>query len=38
LNLTQTIATTPTGIADESVKANNNFKEEKQTSYDILFS
>jgi len=38
LNLTQTIATTPTGIADESVKANNNFKEEKQKSYDILFS
>lgn len=38
LNLTQTIATTPTGVADESVKANNNFKEEKQVNYDILFS
>lgn len=38
LNLTQTIATTPTGVADESVKSNNNFKEEKQISYDILFS
>lgn len=38
LNLTQTIATTPTGVADESVKANNNFKEEKQINYDILFS
>ena len=38
LNLTQTIATTPTGVADESVKANNNFKEEKKMNYDILFS
>lgn len=38
LNLTQTIATTPTGVADESVKANNNFKEEKVKSLDILFS
>jgi spore coat protein CotH len=38
LNLTQTIATTPTGVADESVKANNNFKEEKEVNYDILFS
>lgn len=38
LNLTQTIATTPTGVADDSVKANNNFKEEKVKSLDILFS
>lgn len=38
LNLTQTIATTPTGTADESVKANNNFKEDNQKSYDLLFS
>jgi spore coat protein CotH len=38
LNLTQTIATTPTGVADDSVKSNNNFKEEKKVNYDILFS
>lgn len=38
LNLTQTLAETPTGVADASVKSSNNFKEEKQISYDALFS
>ena len=38
LNLTQTLAETPTGIADASVKTTNNFKQEKPESYDILFN
>lgn len=39
LNLTQTLAETPTGTPDASIKTNNNFKEEKkEMSYDILFS
>jgi hypothetical protein len=38
LNLTQTLADTPTGIPDQSVKNTNNFKAEKQESLDILFS
>jgi hypothetical protein len=39
LNLTQTLAETPTGTPDASVKTNNNFKiEKKEMSYDILFS
>jgi hypothetical protein len=39
LNLTQTLAETPTGAPDQSIKSNNNFKEEKQDfNYDILFS
>lgn len=36
LNLTQTLAESPTGIPDAAVKTSNNFKEEK--SYDILFN
>jgi spore coat protein CotH len=39
LNLTQTLAETPTGTPDQSIKTNNNFKQEKkEMSYDILFS
>jgi hypothetical protein len=39
LNLTQTLAESPTGTPDASVKTNNNFKaEKKEMSYDILFS
>ena len=38
LNLTQTLADTPTGISDASVKTTNNFKQEKPESYDILFN
>jgi hypothetical protein len=38
LNLTQTLADAPTGVPDQSIKTNNNFKQEKKTSYDILFS
>lgn len=39
LNLTQTLAETPTGTPDASIKSNNNFKaEKKEMSYDILFS
>lgn len=39
LNLTQTLAETPTGTPDSSIKTNNNFKQEKkEMSYDILFS
>lgn len=39
LNLTQTLAETPTGTPDTSVKTNNNFKaEKKEMSYDVLFS
>lgn len=38
LNLTQTLAETPTGQADPSIKAGNNFKEEKKENLDILFS
>jgi hypothetical protein len=39
LNLTQTLAETPTGTPDASIKTNNNFKaEKKEMSYDILFS
>jgi len=39
LNLTQTLAETPTGTPDASIKTNNNFKQEKkEMSYDILFS
>ena len=36
LNLTQTLAESPTGIPDAAVKTSNNFKEEKN--YDILFN
>jgi hypothetical protein len=38
LNLTQTLAETPTGVADASVKTTNNFKKEKSESFDILFN
>ena len=38
LNLTQTLSETPTGTPDQSIKTNNNFKQEKQKSFDILFS
>jgi spore coat protein CotH len=39
LNLTQTLAETPTGIPDVSVKSSSSFAEEKKAkSYDILFS
>jgi len=39
LNLTQTLAESPTGTPDASIKTNNNFKaEKKEMSYDILFS
>ena len=38
LNLTQTLADTPTGVPDASVKSSANFKEEKKQSYDLLFS
>ena len=38
LNLTQTLAEAPTGTPDQSIKTNNNFKEEKGNSYDILFN
>ena len=38
LNLTQTLAEAPTGTPDPIVKTTNNFKEEKGTSYDILFN
>jgi spore coat protein CotH len=38
LNLTQTLAETPTGTPDASVKSSANFKEEKKQSYDLLFS
>lgn len=38
MNLTQSIATTPTGVPDSAVKTTNNFVEEKKVSYDILFS
>jgi spore coat protein CotH len=37
LNLTQTLAETPTGKADEVVKATNAFKEESKFNYSILF-
>jgi len=36
LNVTATLAETPTGIPDSAVKTSNNFKEEKN--YDILFN
>lgn len=38
LNVTKTLADTPTGTPDQSIKSTNNFKEEKKKSYDILFS
>lgn len=39
LNLTQTLAETPTGVADPIVKTTNNFKQEKtEKNYSILFS
>ena len=38
LQVTTKIAETPTGTPDASVKTNNQFKEQKQESYDILFS
>jgi hypothetical protein len=39
LNLTQTLAETPTGIPDASIKSSSSFAEEKKVkSYDILFS
>lgn len=38
LNVTNTLAETPTGVPDASVKSSANFKEEKKQSYDLLFS
>lgn len=39
LNLTQTLAETPTGSADASIKTTNSFQDEpKAKSYDLLFS
>jgi hypothetical protein len=39
LNLTQTLAETPTGVADPIVKTTNNFKQENtEKNYSILFS
>ena len=38
LNVTATLAETPTGVPDVSIKTNTQFKEEKKVSYDILFS
>lgn len=39
LNLTQTLAETPTGIPDSAIKSSSSFAEEKKVkSYDILFS
>lgn len=39
LNLTQTLAETPTGVADPIVKTTNNFKQEKtEKNYSVLFS
>lgn len=39
LNLTQTLAETPTGVKDESVKSTNSFQDQpKSKSLDILFS
>lgn len=38
INVTKSLAETPTGKADEVVKTINNFKEEKKQNYDILFS
>ena len=38
LNLTQTLAETPTGIPDEAIKTSNSFSEEKKMNYDLLFS
>lgn len=37
LNLTQTLAETPTGKPDEAVKTTNAFKEETKFNYSILF-
>ena len=38
INVTKSLSETPTGKVDEVVKTTNNFKEEKKTNYDILFS
>lgn len=38
LTVTATLAETPTGTPDVSIKTNTQFKEEKKVSYDILFS
>jgi len=39
LNLTQTLAETPTGVADPIVKTTNNFKQETpEKNYSVLFS
>jgi hypothetical protein len=39
LNLTQTLAETPTGVADVAVKSESKFsKSDKEFKYDILFS
>lgn len=38
LNLTKTLAEAPTGAADPVVKGASSFNEQKQKSYDILFS
>jgi hypothetical protein len=39
LNLTQTLAETPTGVADPIVKTTNNFKQEKtEKDYSVLFN
>jgi len=39
LSLTQTLAETPTGVADASIKTTNSFVEEpKKKNYDLLFN
>jgi hypothetical protein len=38
IQLTQTLAEQPTGVADASIKAPNNFTEEKKKDYSILFN
>ena len=38
INLTKTLAETPTGAPDVAVKTESNFKADSKISYDILFS
>jgi spore coat protein CotH len=38
IQLTQTLAEQPTGVADSSIKATNNFTEVKKKNYSILFN
>jgi hypothetical protein len=38
INLTKTLAETPTGTPDVAVKTESNFKADSKISYDILFS